>query len=306
MDNVLTFPIIPRRRIIGQGIGEYPGQRKGQGHDFIEKRPYRTSDSLGDIDWKETAKRSAQRRVFSPQVRQFRRDEIVKAVIVVDRSVRMSWYPPPWLSKSQVIVTAGQMIVDSLKKAHGLIGYLDYAEWAKDSMPFWRPPNHETEADRVRNRNLLYGKFRAPEDNISMALEWLLALRTQVPPESFVFLLSDFLVMPKYDLIETAAARWNLVPIIIQDPLLEASYPVWRGKIPVWLPEVSQDGRRQSSLLSGAAAQEKRINHQNRIRDIIRIFEALGLYPISLFNADPEQIYHSFLRWSAIRAGSGF
>lgn len=303
MDRIYTFPVIPRKRISGLGIGEYPGQHRGQGHDFIEKRPYQPSDSTRNIDWKETAKRSAQRSIFSPHVRQFRQDEIMRAVIVVDRSPRMSWYPSPWLSKPQVIVAAGCMIIDSIKRHHGLIGYLDYANWTENSKPFWRSPNQETESDRVRNRNLLYKKFAAPENNMSLAIEWLFALKAHIPPESFIFLLSDFLVMPDYSLLEVAAERWDLVPIVIQDPVLEASFPVWRGKIPVWLPEVLPNGQRKASYLSALDAQAIRIEHQNRLRAIMKVFDYIKVHPITLFSADPEQVYDAFLGWSMLRIG---
>ncbi len=303
MDTILTFPLIPRKRISGRGIGEYPGQHRGQGHDFIDKRQYQSSDSMRLIDWKETAKRSAQQGSFAPFVRQFRQDEIMRAVIVVDRSPRMSWYSKPWLSKHQVIVSAGQLIVDSLKKHHGLVGYLDYANGAQNSDPFWRPPKKEIEANRVRNRNLTYGKFTAPENNISIALEWLLDAKDQVPPESFVFLLSDFLAMPEYALLIAATASWDIVPVIIQDPTLEASFPVWRGRIPVYLPQVFGDGQRQTGFIAAGEAKRKMHEHQFRLKKIIELFERLQVHPITLFTADPEQIYESFLGWSALRGG---
>jgi len=301
MEAIFTFPIIPRRYISGQGIGEYPGQRRGQGHDFIDKRRYEPADPTRIIDWKETAKRSAQRRSFSPYVRQFRQDEIMRAVIVVDRSPRMSWYPTPWLSKSKVIVSAGQMIVDSLKKYHSLIGYLDYANWKNTQQPFWRPPNRETEADRVRNRNLCYENFTAPENNIDMALEQLLSLRSQVPPESFIFLLSDFLVMPNYNLMELTVATWDVIPIIIQDPILEASFPVWRGKLPLYLPQVFSDGQRQSVAMSAKDAKRKRAEHENRLKKLIKLFEDIRVRPITLFSSEPEQIFEAFSQWSSER-----
>jgi hypothetical protein len=264
--NLFTFPIIPRKRIIGASIGEYPSQRRGQGADFIEKRPYQSTDPIRTIDQKETAKRSSQRGYFTPWIRMFRRDEMMHAVLVVDRSPRMSLYPRPWLSKQEVIVRAGQMIVDSLKESHSLIGYLDYADWAKDGAPFWRPPNQETEALRVRNRNLPYKQFTAPEDNLSMALQWLLASKRQVPPESFIFLLSDFLLLPPDDLLETVTVMWDIVPVIIQDETLEASFPVWQGRIPISLPCVFlSNGQKKSLVMSGEDSFQKRKENRERM-----------------------------------------
>ncbi len=303
IDGQLIFPVIPRKLLIGQGIGEYPGQRRGQGKDFIDKRPYRPSDPVRYIDWKETARRSMQYVKFSPYVREFREDEMIRAVIIVDRSSRMAWYPKPWLSKPQVIVSAGQMIVDSLKKYHGLIGYLDFARWPETKTPFWRPPNQETEALRVRNRNLNYQRFEAPENNLDMALEWLWIVKEQIPPESFIFILSDFLVMPEYELLEATISRWDVVPVIIQDPLLEASFPVWRGKIPVCIPFILPNGKVGFKLFSEKEAKRTKQEHENRFRDIISLFETLSLHPVVLFEAEPEKIYSAFCEWGYTRMG---
>ena len=68
--------------------------------------------------------------------------------------------------------------------------------------------------------------FEAPADTVSRSLEHLRQHRRELPTQTFVFVLSDFLVPP--DGARVAAAleqRWELVPVVIQDPVWERSFP---------------------------------------------------------------------------------
>ena len=161
-------------------------------------------------------------------------EEAPRVVIVADRRPAMSLYPAdmPWLSKPDAMVAAGNLIADSAAKARGLIGYLDYASASAASgdssmeVPFWRPPHAQADFWRVKESHLHYPLYGAPEDTLEQAFAHLAPMRRSLPAGTFVFILSDFLSPPS----EAAWAwivelPWELVPVVIQDPVWEQSFP---------------------------------------------------------------------------------
>ena len=62
----VTFPLVPRGRLIGLSFGTMRSFRRGTGSDVVDSRPYRRGDDVHSIDWAASARRSAalqQRRV---------------------------------------------------------------------------------------------------------------------------------------------------------------------------------------------------------------------------------------------------
>jgi uncharacterized protein (DUF58 family) len=125
----LTFPLVPRRRLIGLAFGAVTSVRRGTGSDVASSRPYQPGDDVDTIDWAASARLSSARGTDEFIVRERYAEEAPRVVIVADRRPAMSLYPTdlPWLSKPDAMVAAGNLIADSAAKARGLIGYLDYA-----------------------------------------------------------------------------------------------------------------------------------------------------------------------------------
>jgi uncharacterized protein DUF58 len=116
---------------------------------------------------------------------------------------------------------------------------------------------------------------------------------------SIVFLVSDFLVFPTEDLWADAAARgWDVVPVIVQDPTWEQSFPEVGG---VCLPLADPDGRRRPVLLRRADALARRTENEARLAEILRRLEELALEPILLGTSDADVIYDALLAWSDAR-----
>src|SRR4029450_4052658 len=55
----LTFPLVPRRRLIGLAFGTVRSARRGRGSDVVSSRPYQVGDDVDAIDWNASAKISA-------------------------------------------------------------------------------------------------------------------------------------------------------------------------------------------------------------------------------------------------------
>jgi Protein of unknown function DUF58 len=301
----LSFPLVPRRRLIGLAFGSAHSAKRGKGSDVASSRPYQPGDDVDAIDWAASAKLSSAHGTDEFIVRERYAEEAPRVVLVCDRRPAMSLYPEgyPWLSKPKVMYEAGAMIADSTAKARGLIGYLDYASGQDGNgsgPPFWRPPHGQTDFWRVKESHLLWPQYLAPEDNLERAFEFLAPLRRALPAGTFVFMLSDFLHMPSPDAWSMIVELpWELVPIVIQDPVWEQSFPdVSSVVIPLLKP-----GTRQIQLvrLSRKEAREQRARNEERAQKTVAQLNGLGLEPIVLTTADRDQIYTSFLEWHELR-----
>src|SRR5919202_1366080 len=188
-----TFPLVLRRRLIGLAYGAMHSARRGMGSDVAGSRPYRPGDDIDAIYWAASAKLSAAHGQDEFVVRERFAEEAPRVVVVCDRRPAMGLYPPgfPWLSKPAAMIAAGSLIAESVVRARGLVGYLDFANGDE---PFWRPPASKAEVYHVKERHLHWPSFLAPVDNVSRALRHLQDLKGALTPGSLLFVLSDFLV----------------------------------------------------------------------------------------------------------------
>jgi hypothetical protein len=300
----LTFPLVPRRRLIGLAFGAVRSVRRGMGSDVASSRPYQPGDSVSAIDWNASARLSSARDTDEFIVRERFAEEAPRVVIVCDRRPEMSLYPEtlPWLSKPTVMLEAGRQIADSAAKARGLVGYLDYANG--DPEPFWRPPHSQQDYWSVKESHLLWPEFRAPSDNLTQAFHHLIDARRSLPPGSFVFVLSDFLAPPEPEMWATIAELpWEIVPVIIQDPTWEQSFPPVASVI-VPLSDPATGAVKPVRLSRRDAVRRKRENEE-RLSGLLEGMRTFGLEPLLLATTDRNEIYRRFLSWSDLRLVGG-
>jgi uncharacterized protein (DUF58 family) len=292
-----VFPLILRRRLIGLAFGTTHSARRGLGADVAGSRPYRPGDDVHSIDWAASARLSGARDADEFVVREKFADEAPRVVIVCDRRPAMALYPDglPWLSKPEAMRVAGSLIADSTIRTRGAIGYLDFAQG--DPEPFWRPPTAKSELWRVKESHLAWPQFDAPDDNLTLALEHLRRLRGVLPPGSFVFVLSDFLVLPPDDVwLSASERRWDVVPVVIQDPTWEASFPDLASVVVPFADAAT--GKVRRLRLSAREARERRLRNERRHDEILGGFRALGMEPVVLGSADVEDVLTAFLGWA--------
>ena len=130
---------------------------------------------------------------------------------------------------------AGALIVASATlKARGLVGYLDYASLehpddaalrravlaAADEPARALAPGRSTSPTRVpRAARQHRARARVPR-----------RAAPELPTGSFVFVLSDFLEPPSPEVWnEALELPWDVVPVIVQDPVWEQSFPAVGG-----------------------------------------------------------------------------
>jgi hypothetical protein len=205
-------------------------------------------------------------------------------------SVFPSWLP--WLSKPDAVRIAALLIADSTVAARGLSGYLDFAE----GEAFWRPPRSQHEDWRVEVRR----PFGAPEDTVARSFAHLFELRPSLPPGTFAFVISDFLVPPAVEpWVRALERRLDLVPVVVQDPIWERSFPDLSGTmVPVVVPKT---GRTTFLRVSRGEALERRRRNEERWEQLIATFAGLDLDPVLIGTSDPVQILDAFTRWSEQR-----
>jgi uncharacterized protein (DUF58 family) len=289
-----VFPLVPRRRVIGLAFGGVRSARRGVGSDVASTREYRPGDDVGWMDWAASARLSAARGTDEFIVRERFADEAPRVVVLCDRRSSMSTRESPLrkLDKPRAILTALDLIGQSAVAARSLTGYLDYAE----GEAYWRPPRSEARAaagtfDRV---------FRAPDDTVSQGLEFLGEHRRDLPTQAFVFVISDFLVPPDLRVWQRALEhRWEIVPVMLQDPVWERSFPEVGGiTVPYADPA---NGRIVPMYLTDREAAALRREHEERWDGLVRDFRSLGIEPVAVHTHDLGEMLGAFLRWADMR-----
>jgi uncharacterized protein (DUF58 family) len=292
-----VFPLVPRRRVEGAPFGERTSVRRGRGTDVAGSRPYVPGDPVATIDWYASARLSSARATEDFLVRERFADEAPPVMVVWDRRPSMGLYGPeyPWLSKPRAAEAVLAAIAASARAARAELGYLDLA----GDVPFWRAPGRRGEYRLVEERARA-ASFDAPPDGLERALRFLLRRRAALPVGSFVFVLSDFLVPRANELWKRLRSlRWDVVPVVIQDPLWEQSFPALPGVVvPVADPEsgdVSEVrlGRRESEAL--------RARNERRLESLLAALRRHGHDPVLIGSEQPHEIVSAFLGWAARR-----
>jgi uncharacterized protein (DUF58 family) len=286
-----TFPLIPRRRVLGLPFGALHSARRGLGSDVAGSRPYQPGDDIDRIDWYASARLSLARGSDEFVVREHFAEEAPRVVSLVDRRPSMSIFPEgwPWLQKPEAIRGAVRLISDSAIAARGLLGYLDEGE----GEAFWHPPRSQHllgDADLER-------PFEAPADTLARGLHHLVAQRRDLPAGTFVFVISDFLERPsRDDWLLVLERRFEIVPVIIQDPIWEQSFPDVSGAAVPFADAAT--GRVALAVLREQDAAERREQNEARFRELVREFHGLAMDPVVVSSHEHRDIVFSFLSWA--------
>ncbi|TMK66936.1 MAG: DUF58 domain-containing protein [Actinobacteria bacterium] len=266
--------------------------RRGIGSDVAGSRPYRPGDDIDMIDWAASARLSIARGTDEFIVREHYAEEAPRVVVFCDRRPAMASTrePLPWLDKARVLDVAAKLISDSAVAARSFIGYLDLGA---DGEEVWRPPR--TQGDLG---HLVDGRpFRAPSDNVERGLEQLVRQRRDVPAGSFLFLLSDFLVPPgRTTWMRVGSRRWDVVPVLIQDPIWDASFPDVAGLV---VPYVDPDtGEVTRVRLSDKETERLRATNESRLAELRATFRSLGLDAVEISSDGHADMLAAFLAWA--------
>jgi uncharacterized protein (DUF58 family) len=278
--------------VTGLAFAAMRSARRGMGSDVAGSRPYRPGDDIDAIDWAASARLSIARGTDEFIVREHYAEEAPRVVIFCDRRPAMAATraPLPWLDKARVLELAAKLVSDSAVAARSFIGYLDLGD---DGNDLWRPPR--TQGDLG---HLLEGRpFRAPADTLARGLEHLVQQRRDLPGGSFLFLLSDFLVPPsRQTWMRVVERRWDVVPVVIQDPVWDASFPDVAGLV---VPFADPDtGSVTRVRLKPREVAELRTANEARRAELRATFRSSGLEAVELTSERPQDVLGAFLGWA--------
>ena len=284
--------------MIGLSFGTMRSLRRGAGSDVAGSRPYRPGDDVHSIDWAASARLSSARQADEFVVRERFAEEAPRVVIVCDRRPELAFYAPPlpWLDKAAAMRAVTELVVDSALLVGGFVGYLDHGS----GEPYWLPPRGGRRLSELREERLPSPDFAAPPDSLEQAFAHLAEHRRSVTSGAFVFVLSDFLPLPSEDFWLTALEhRWDVVPVVIQDPTWEQSFPEATGIVlPLRDPRT---GRRADVRLTKREASGRRDANEQRLRALLAGFDAAGLDAVVISSSDRAEILAAFLAWSDLR-----
>jgi hypothetical protein len=286
-----TFPLIPRQRVLGLPFGGLHSVRRGLGSDVAGSRPYEPGDNVDRIDWHASARLSLARGTEEFVVREHFADEAPRVVVLCDRRPSMSLFSDdwPWLRKPEAIRHTVRVIGNSTTAARGLLGYFDEA----DGSAYWHPPRSSRELGPFDVER----PFDAPAHTLARGLGYLVEQRRDLPAGTFVFVLSDFLCEPSRDeWLDALERRWEIVPVVIQDPVWEQSFPEVGGVV---VPFADAESRDVSLVrFSETEAGERRIANERRLRDLLFTFRALDMDPVVVSSHELRDVVLSFLTWA--------
>jgi uncharacterized protein (DUF58 family) len=286
-----TFPLIPRRRVLGLPFGGLHSLRRGLGSDVASSRPYEPGDDVDKIDWNASARLSLARGTEEFIVREHFAEEAPRVVVLADRRPSMSVFAEewPWLSKPIALREATRLIGDSAVAARGLLGYFDEA----DGDARWLPPRGSHQLEVVADD----GSFTAPPDTLERGLAHLVEQRRDLPAGSFVFVVSDFLAPPSRQAwLRALERRWEIVPVVVQDAIWEQSFPDVSGAVlPFADPET---GRVTLVRLPAGECVERREANERRHSEFVRGLRALDMDPVVVSSHDRKDVVFAFLTWA--------
>lgn len=286
-----TFPLIPRRRVLGLPFGGLHSLRRGLGSDVAGSRPYEPGDDIDKIDWATSARLSLARDAEEFVVREHFAEEAPRVVVLCDRRPSMSVFGDgwPWLRKPQAIREAARVIGNSAVATRGLLGYFDEG----DGSAYWHPPR----STHVLGPVDLERPFEAPADTLARGLGYLVEQRRDLPAGTFVFILSDFLQQPTRDQwLHVLERRWEIVPVVVQDPVWEQSFPHVGGiVVPFGDPET---GYVTLVRFSEAEVEARREENERRLAALLRALQALDMDPVVVSSHESRDVVFSFLSWS--------
>jgi hypothetical protein len=129
-------------------------------------------------------------------------------------------------------------------------------------------------------------------------------VRSAVPIGSFVFVLSDFIEPTPPEFWGQAVNRgWDVVPVIVQDPVWEQSFPPIDGVV-MSLAD-ARGGNRREVRLDAREVEERRGLNEGRLQLLRRDFVRLGLDSVLINDGADDAVHTALLNWAQARLGAG-
>ncbi len=187
-----------------QLAGNYHSVFKGRGLAFDEVRMYQPGDDVRFIDWNVTARTS------EPHVKVFREEREMTVMLMVDLSGSQRFGTKLTL-KSDLVAEIAAIIAFSAIKNNDRVGLVLFTDDVERVVP---PKKGAKHVMRVVAETLSF-QPRGRGTNLAKALETVGHLSRR---RAAVFMISDFIGRGYEHALRIAAARHDMVPIVVTDP----------------------------------------------------------------------------------------
>jgi len=251
--------ITTNRLATEQLSGNYTSVFKGQGLAFREVREYQPGDDVRTIDWNVSA------RMNSSYVKVFVEEREMTMMLVVDQSASQR-FGTRNSSKSRLAAEVGALCAFSAIKHNDRVGLILSTDQIEKIVPAKKGQKHVMRVVRE-----ILG--RTPErtgTDLKVALETLHSVARR---RSVAFVLSDFFTTGYDRALSLAAARHDVIPVVLTDP---------RDEI---LPDVGlasfEDLESGESVIVDTSSASVRAHYAKQMRGMraeqVRLFTKLGL-----------------------------
>ncbi len=196
--------ITTNRLATEQLSGNYTSVFKGQGLAFREVRQYQPGDDVRTIDWNVSA------RMNEPYVKVFVEEREMTMMLVVDISASEQ-FGSQALDKSRVAAEVGALCAFSAIKHNDRVGLILATDRVEKIVPPKKGPKHVMRVVR----EILGATPEHRGTDLKIALETLYRVARR---RSVAFVLSDFYTSGYERALSLAAARHDVIPILLLDP----------------------------------------------------------------------------------------
>ncbi len=251
--------ITTNRLATEQLSGNYTSMFKGQGLAFREVREYQPGDDVRTIDWNVSA------RMNSSYVKVFVEEREMTMMLVVDQSASQRFGTKNF-SKSRLAAEVGAVCAFSAIKHNDRVGLILTTDQIEKIVPAKKGQKHVMRVVR----EILGRTPERTETDLKVALETLHSVARR---RSVAFVLSDFFTSGYDRALSLAAARHDVIPVLLTDPRDEV------------LPDVGlasfEDLESGESVIVDTSSAAVRAHYAKQIRgqraEQVRLFTKLGL-----------------------------
>ena len=251
--------ITTNRLATEQLAGSYTSVFKGQGLAFREVREYQPGDDIRTIDWNVSA------RMDATHVKVFVEEREMTMMLVVDLSASQR-FGTHTASKARLAAEVAALCAFSAIKHNDRVGLILTTDQIEKLVPAKKGQKHVMRVVRE-----ILG--RVPErsgTDLKVALETLHSVARR---RSVAFLISDFFTTGYDRALSLAAARHDIIPVMLVDPRDEELPNVGIGSF--------EDFETGDSVIVDTSSPAVRAHYAKQMRGIraeqVRLFTKLGL-----------------------------
>jgi uncharacterized protein (DUF58 family) len=252
--------ITTNRLATEQLSGNYTSVFKGQGLAFREVRQYQPGDDVRSIDWNVSA------RMNEAYVKVFVEEREMTVMLVVDLSASERFGTHKSGNKARLAAEVSALCAFSAIKHNDRVGLILATDQIEKLVP---PKKGQKHVMRVV-REILGASPKRTGTDLSIALETLYHVARR---RSVAFVLSDFYTAGFERTLSLAAARHDVIPVVLVDPRDEE------------LPDVGlatfEDLETAESVVIDTSSPRVRAHYARQMRNLreqqIKLFRKLGL-----------------------------